>query len=375
MHNRSTLGNIGLVTFPLSKAGNIPLSHLVEVLGELSTSLYVITGNEADIQPLGQRYVFRVDHKNTKNTIARIINFIYTQLHISYQLIKLINKVNLWVFFIGGEGLVLPMITAKLWRSRVLLALAGFPERSSRKEKDPLSRIIGLLASINLTLSDGIAVYSKRNIAERNLEKYSGKISIAYEHFLDFNIFKVDKPLNKRGKVVGYLGSLSQNKGVPNLIDAIPKILERDSSIEFLIGGEGNLRAEIQERISKNDLSGKVKYVGWIPHDDIPEYLNELKLLILPSYSEGLPNIILEAMACGTPVLVTPVGAIPDIIIDGETGFIMEYNNSECIASNILRALNHPKLQQVANNGREMVENEFTLDKAAHNYRKIFITW
>jgi glycosyltransferase involved in cell wall biosynthesis len=80
---------------------------------------------------------------------------------------------------------------------------------------------------------------------------------------------------------------------------------------------------------------------------------------------------MLEAMACGTPVLATPVGAIPDVIKDGETGFIMEDNSPECIARNIIRALNHPNLEQIAQNARALVEKEFTFEKAVERYREI----
>ena len=109
----------------------------------------------------------------------------------------------------------------------------------------------------------------------------------------------------------------------------------------------------------------------WIPHDELPEYLNELKLLVLPSYTEGLPNIMLEAMACGTPVLATPVGAIPDVINDGENGFILESNNPEYIAENAIRALNYPNLDKIVKNARELVEKEITYEGAVERYRKI----
>jgi len=90
----------------------------------------------------------------------------------------------------------------------------------------------------------------------------------------------------------------------------------------------------------------------------------------LPSYTEGLPNVMLEGMACGTPVLATPVGAIPDVIKDGETGFIMEDNSPACIAENIERALNNPDLERIIENARELVEKEFTYEATVERYKK-----
>ena len=365
--------NIGIVSFPLLESGAVPLSNLIEILHSLSENLYIISGNAATA--LSKRYkgdniyIYLVNHEAGTNTFTRIVKFIYTQLRISCKLARITKHVDLWFFFLGEGGLLLPMLTAKLLRKEVVIVSAASNVSISKAQLDSLSKPIFLLEKINRVLSNKIILYSPNLIKEWNLEKYRHKISIAHEHFLDFDKFKVEKPLGERGNLVGYVGRLSKEKGILNFLEAIPGVLEARDEVTFLIGGDGQMRPQVEE--CANKLDGKVKFVGWISHDELPRYLNELKLLVLPSYTEGLPNIMLEAMACGTPVLATPVGAIPDIIKDGETGFIMEDNSPECIAQNIIRALNHPNLEQIARNARALVEKEFTFEKAVERYGKI----
>ena len=234
---------------------------------------------------------------------------------------------------------------------------------------DIYSIILQWIFKINCYLTNKIILYSPNLIKEWNLEKYRHKIFIAHEHFLDFDKFKIEKPVDERDNLVGYVGRLGGEKGILNFLEAIPDVLEARNEVAFLIGGDGQLRPQVEECTGK--LDGKVKFVGWIPHDELPRYLNELRLLVIPSYTETGPYIAFEAMACGTPVLGTPVGLMSDMINDGETGFIMENNSPECIAENIIRALNHPNLEQIAQNARELVEREFTFEKAVEGYRKI----
>lgn len=131
------------------------------------------------------------------------------------------------------------------------------------------------------------------------------------------------------------------------------------------------MRNSIEKYVIDRQLNRKIKILGWISHDRLPIYLNELKLLVLPSYTEGLPNIMLEAMACGTPVLATSVGSIPDIISDGFTGFLLKENSPQNVADNILRALEHPDLHRVADKARDLVRIHFTYEAAVERYKKV----
>ena len=103
--------------------------------------------------------------------------------------------------------------------------------------------------------------------------------------------------------------------------------------------GDGALRPAIEHFILDNNLGETVTLPGWVPHESLGDFLNQMKLLVIPSDTEGLPNSMLEAMACGTPVLATPVGGIPSFVTDGKTGFILQDNSPHCITSGIIRIL------------------------------------
>lgn len=364
--------NIGILTFPMAQANVKPFSNLVNIVKDLSDSVYVIAtrGKNTNLEGVRNEIIYEIVHKSGKNPISRIFRYIWTQLKMSQCLANLSKKVDLWIFYIG-DALVVPMITAKILRKKVVLVIGGFMEREIELRNDYIGKVLKPLKKINLSLSHCIVLYSPNFIKEWNFEKYRNKILIAHEHFLDFNKFEIKKKLRERNNLVGYIGRLSEEKGVLNFVKAIPEVLKERDDIEFLIGGDGQLRDEIEKYINEKNLNDKIKLAGWIPHGNLPDYLNELKLVVLPSFTEGLPNVMLEAMACGTPVLATPVGAIPDVITDGETGFIMENNSPECIARNVIRALNHPNLERIAENARALVEREFTYERAVERWREV----
>lgn len=380
IHNKSSFQeikpNITVVSWPIHKSGIMPLQDLVNLVSFLANEVNVITGAAGSnliIQDTSKIKIHSVKYIPSKNTIVIPVNNAIMQIKVSWQIYKIIRKTDFLIFSLGGPLLLFPMLTAKLCRKKVILNLVGSSEEDVRVLFSGLtSKLARLIVKVNYLLSNRIIVYSENLIDNWNLIKYKDKISIAREHNLDLTIFKTYKPLINRNNMVGYFGRLSKEKGVLNLIEAICDILKERKEVQFVIGGDGPLTDEIKHYLERYNKNNNIKLLGWVPHEELPKHLNELRLLVLPSYTEGLPYIVLEAMACGTPVLSTAVGAIPDIIRDDETGFIMENNTPKCIAANILRGLTSDKLEQVSNNARIKVEKEYTFDNAVEKYRNIF---
>lgn len=363
--------SICVITFPPMKAGLTPLSNLIDILTSSFKEIYLITGNDGYNYFTNNKYIhlYGIFHSQGTGKINRIKNYVFTQLKIAHVLLNIIGKIDVCIFFLGGETLTLPLIPTKLFNKKTVIMLSGY---SIKYEKDTLSKIATKLCTINLNLVDKIILYSPRLIDEWNLKKYSHKILIAPRHFLNFSNFKLSTEFTQRNDLIGYVGRLSEEKGILNFVKSIPLLLKQKPFLNILIIGDGDLKNNVKNYLSNNSLENNVKLVGWSSNEDLPKYLNLLKLLVIPSYTEGLPNVMLEAMACGTPVLATKVGAIPDIIKDEETGFLMKNNSPECIAENIIRALEFPNLGNIVIKSQKLVENNFTYEKAVERYSIIF---
>ena len=366
--------NVCIVTSPRLKASVPPLSNLVSILSSLSAQVFLITGNEgAQIFEINKNIRgISISHNVKRQFFCRILNYIFLQLKISYEIIKLGKSIKIFILFMG-EGLLLPVITLKILRKQIILSLAASSPKiiDSQKDLHPILKFPKYLEIINYMLSDKIVIYSPNLVAEWGLYRFQNKIHVGHEHILDFNRFKLEKKYNSRELVIGYIGRFSEEKGFMNFVESIPLILKEKPYLNISIIGDGDLKNNIQTYLLRNGLENTVKLTGWIYHENLPWHLNSLKLLIIPSYTEGLPNIMLEAMACGTPVLATKVGVIPDIIKDTETGFVMDNNSPECIAKNVIRVLEYSELDKIVCNANTLVKTEYTYEGAVQKYKLI----
>jgi glycosyltransferase involved in cell wall biosynthesis len=371
-HSNSYLLGVAIIAFPVGKAFRTPLSNLLRIMGEFSKNVYILTGNGGAIKTdpnILHNQILETFTNHDVNLLKRVLRYFCVQTRISWQITQVTKDIGICLFFMEDNA-ILPMLIAKILNKKIVWMIpSNIPDQM--KYTDILNWFLSKLRNICRSLSNIIIVYSSRLIEEWNLTKYRDKVYIAGEHYIDLEKYGTPSPISNRKNLVGYFGRLSEEKGVLNFIQAIPATLKVKNDIEFVIGGDGPLKNEVKAYVKNNKLDRKLKMLGWVSHSDLPKYLGDTKIVVLPSYTEGLPNIMLESMVCGTPVLAAAVGAIPDVISDGRTGFIMADNSPECISANILRALDSSSLDDVGKNARALVEKEFTFDKAVERFQLV----
>lgn len=268
-----------------------------------------------------------------------------------------------------------------------------------------LARIFGKIASVPVIISGQRNVETERSSIRNFLDKYTFFLSdlvisntmegkkILLEKFhlahpsikviyngIDLqqenNSVKKKEFLKEIGltgdeKIVGFIGRLEKQKGVQYLIEAI-KILNRENpSIYTLLIGDGKEK-DILERYSQYH-GCKAIFLGW--KENAIKYLSSFDLLVLPSLWEGMPNVVLEAMKQGIPVVATSVGGNIEIIDNGKTGFLLKPANSQLLADKIKMVLSLPESEKklIVTNAKQNIANQFNILKMVQEFEDTYI--
>ncbi len=158
-------------------------------------------------------------------------------------------------------------------------------------------------------------------------------------------------------KVILFVGRLSRGKGVEYLIRAMGLIYCNNKDAKLVLVGDGKERKELEQLTAALNIDDVTHFVGIVSNERIPEIMVASDIFVLPSLSEGFPIVIIEAMAARLPIIATKVQGLPEIIIEGENGFLVEVRDSKGIADKALMLLDNDELQRmISNNNREAVE-------------------
>jgi glycosyltransferase involved in cell wall biosynthesis len=168
--------------------------------------------------------------------------------------------------------------------------------------------------------------------------------------------YKIDK--DKR--VILFVGRIEKTKGVMHLIKCITYFKLNKIRFHIFFAGDGSYLQIAKNYVKENDFDYCVTFLGSVGHSELPIYYNMADVLVLPSEMEGIPMVILESLACGTPVVASRVGGIPDIIINGKNGFLVDDLSQEYLAKNIIKALNNNiNRETIASTVNQYSNNEF----------------
>ena len=141
-----------------------------------------------------------------------------------------------------------------------------------------------------------------------------------------------------------FLGVLIKRKGVYDLLNAIKKVKAEIGDAEFIIAGTGSEMEKLKKQAEQLQIEDIVKFIGWVDGAKKKQLLEECQVMVLPSYNEGLPIAVLEAISYGMPVISTFVGDIPSAVHHGKNGFLISPGNTEALAENIKTLAQNPSL-------------------------------
>jgi glycosyltransferase involved in cell wall biosynthesis len=173
-------------------------------------------------------------------------------------------------------------------------------------------------------------------------------------------------------KIVTFVGSLLGYKGVEYLIRATKLMVETRTDVHTLIIGDGPNKDMLEHLTQQLQMSNYTTFKGRIQHEQIPYYLAASDIFVLPSLTEGFPNVLLEAMASGLPIVATDVKGVSEFITDGENGFLVEPQNAKKIAESVLSILNSEEVRERISSNNKLKARDFGWEHIVDNLETVY---
>ena len=263
--------------------------------------------------------------------------------------------------------------------------LAGVPFVVSSKHNDDVFRQRGFYA----WLDRAMARYQNRIITiSHHLKRFHvdveglpvGKI-VTIHYGLDPNAFlqgvgegvdvRTELDIPADAPLVGVVGRLTEQKGHAYLLEAFVTVVQELPSARLLVVGDGELRPALERQAAHLGLRGGVTFTGH--REDVPRIMMALDVLVMPSLWEGFGLVLLEAMAASKPVIASQVSAIPEIVVEGETGLLVPPKDPENLSRALLALLRDPAwAREMGRRGCQRLEQQFTVARMVEQTQAVY---
>lgn len=253
---------------------------------------------------------------------------------------------------------------AKMFNKKVIIHLHGaefdkfYNNECTEMQKKKVNKIFNK-ADIIIALS------------EQWKEKISNYCDTQVEVIYNSVVVPKENMYSNNSQNITLLGRLEKRKGIFDLLDIVKDVVEEKPEINFLLGGDGSLE-KIRDIISQNNIANNAKLLGWVDAGKKDNVLKQTLIYVLPSYDEGMPMSLLEAMSYGIPVIATDVGGIPRVIENNVNGFLIKPGDKEDLKKCILKLIKNDEIREnISKKGYNTIKQTFSIE--AHVEKLIFI--
>jgi glycosyltransferase involved in cell wall biosynthesis len=302
--------------------------------------------------------------KSRCHNVPLLLSFLYSMFVpvIHYRILKNVDilKTN------QMNGAWAAVLSKALFRSTLIVRTGYSWSKFTQKSTTSWLKknIIRMIEGMAYSFTDGIIVSASADLKyiQQNYKTKGYETVIA--NYIDTELFKPLGGEKKRNSIF-FAGRLNKQKNLFSLLEAAA-----DLPCEITIAGSGDQKDALEKYAKEKDI--KVEFLGSIPNNELPRVLNQHEVFVLPSFYEGMPKALLEAMACGLPCIGTNVAGIKEIIIHRENGYLCE-TTAASIKEAILEIMNNHMLQErIGRNARIMVVEKFALETVLKNEIKIY---
>jgi glycosyltransferase involved in cell wall biosynthesis len=234
-------------------------------------------------------------------------------------------------------------------------------------------------AKFSLGHADALRAIS--NSTRKQLETWSPeKPLVQFATWTDIDVFLEDSnPTTqaRKEKLIVYAGVLTPLKGIHFLLEAFSDVVAKDPAAELLLVGKPEIidyARDLKKLASSLELKDRIRFIDPVPQRKLAAYMRQAWVFVLPSLSEGLGRVVFEAMACGTPVIASRVGGIPELVQDGLTGYLVQPGDVEMLADRLKWLLSHPEETfRMGREARAFASRYFSTEAYMAGYNRLFM--
>jgi glycosyltransferase involved in cell wall biosynthesis len=251
-----------------------------------------------------------------------------------------------------------------------------------RKILDLPSLIVRIFSSMYIEIDRQIVKNADRVIAiskacANELRLFYGITDLDIIHnAVDSTFFCPSNHKTHKNSYILYAGRVSAEKGLIDLVNSAKHVCKKYPNFKFVIAGNGPLERHLKKLVSTLNLESNFFFAGSVNHETLLKFYQNATVYVLPSYREGLPTTLLEAMSCGLPVVATAISGITDVIDNHKTGLLVPTNSPENLANAILMLIEDSKLsEEIAKNARMHVQKYYDWDIIASKIEEVYLSF